>query len=69
MSDYLYAKTENVQRLLDNCLKKQKQELISEFVNDLDYLIYNRTVSSNGKIFISLDLTKELKKKWEEKLK
>ena len=34
MSDYLHAKTENVQKLLDNCLKKQKQELISEFLKE-----------------------------------
>ena len=30
MSDYLNAKTENVQKLIDNCLKKQKQVLIAE---------------------------------------
>ena len=39
MSDYLHAKTENVQKLLDNCLKKQKQEIISEFVKRIDDVI------------------------------
>ncbi len=38
MSDKLNAKTENVQKLLDNCLKKQKQELISEFLDSWDNL-------------------------------
>ena len=38
MSDYLHAKTENVQKLLDNCLKKQKQELIEAFKIKLEIL-------------------------------
>ena len=41
MSDYLHAKTENVQKLLDNCLKKQKQELISEFLVRISYLYFS----------------------------
>ena len=39
MSDYLHAKTENVQKLLDYCLKKQKQELIEEFVKIGDRIV------------------------------
>lgn len=38
MSDYLHAKTENVQIFLDNCLKKQKQELIDKFLVKLKNL-------------------------------
>ena len=39
MSDYLHAKTENIQKLLDNCLKKQKQELIFEFLKDFQWYL------------------------------
>lgn len=35
MSDYLNAKTENVQKFLDKHLEKQKQELISDFLTFL----------------------------------
>jgi len=34
MTDYMNAKTENIQKFLDNCLKRQKHELIEEFLRD-----------------------------------
>ena len=43
-------------------------KIIKEIMDDLDFLIYNETVSSSGKLFISKELTLELRKKWKEKL-
>ncbi len=66
MSDYLHAKTENVQKLLDNCLKKQKQELIGEFVKIGDRIIeqirmrYGR--DSKGSEFLVRIFKDEIKK-------
>lgn len=34
MSDYMNAKTENIQKFLDNCLKRQKHEIIKEILRD-----------------------------------
>ena len=43
MSDYLHAKTENVQKLLDNCLKKLKKQLIEEFLRDFQWYLAFKT--------------------------
>ena len=61
MSDYIHAKTENVQKLLDNCLKNQKQELISKFQTDLDSL--------SPEIPYSYKPLRKLKEKWEKEEK
>ena len=47
MTDYLWAKTENVQKFLDNALEKQKQELIEEFLEKLEALEQHATHSNN----------------------
>ena len=36
MTDYMWAKPENVQKLMDKYLKEQKDKLIAEFLKDID---------------------------------
>ena len=38
MTDYLWAKTENVQNFLDNALEKQEQELIKKFLYKIRHI-------------------------------
>ena len=64
MSDYLHAKTENVQKLLDNCLKKQKQELISEFLVKMKDIYF-----SLGDDKVENLMFAELKQEYEGRLK
>ena len=53
MTDYLWAKTENVQKWIDKLLKEQKEKLIEEFKNIRDRIMiamkerYGKTAKVN----------------------
>ncbi len=53
MTDYLWAKTENVQKWIDKLLKEQKEKLIEEFKNIRDRIMiamkerYGKTAKGN----------------------
>lgn len=51
MTDYMNAKTENVQKFLDNCLKRQKQELIEKIFRDMifDRECYKMSIKDHNK--------------------
>ena len=61
MTDYMWAKPENVQKLMDKYLKEQKDKLIAEFLTDFETVVE----------YFKLDghLVGALREKWEGKAK
>ena len=76
MSDYMNAKTENIQKFLDNCLKRQKDELIEEFLRDWKWGRVFKKHWNNKKLILACFCENEpnqywkwFEKKWEERKK
>ena len=64
MSDYMNVKSENFQKFLDHHLKKQKDELIVEFIQKLNdiYSAYAYTPPESTQVE---ELIKDIKKEYE----
>jgi len=70
MTDYMWAKPENVQKLMDKYLKEQKDKLIAEFLEDLTSLFCGEKGSIKAlEKFMPKSPILRVYKKWEGKAK